>query len=681
MKLKKLFLPAIVMAFFAFAPSTFAATYYCSNSGVVSCEDKHDNIGDFLTAVADNSQYLAVLDFEVLSDYEYVYFSGGEGVEYYIPFYIYEYLIEDSYTADGADEYFYRVNWNNFDENKNMIPDSIETYSNYFNSEVERFVDDYKLERWWSAGKPLAVYLETTGYEGLFGYYSYEPGYEYLVIDVVFYEEETVKATITHELFHAFQDSYVEDPGFLPANFAEGSATMMESKATDADDLTYLDLEGGASALFLPELSVFGGAQDLHTPLYGTFLWYSFLEKEYGKQIVRYMLQTAGEIEQEYSDLDPDYYSYLIVTGALEKVGSNILDAYNAFTAQNYEKDEYIDGDYLPDVPMIRTHDSISGSELVEDRAPALFGSNYIRFEDVEEKNLDYLEVEFSGNQGAAFTVSFLPTIGKNSILMRDVEVFYFEINQGGYIYFEIDPDGNYQDLVMVVSPVDVDYFDTDDIFNDYIYPYEYIYRYSDEVLIDEFEEIEVITGENLIGSGQAQAPFTDVASDGPYAEAIEYLKHTGIVNGYDDGSFRPYNLINRAEMLKILVEGQGVTPSVADYNNCFSDVKTEWYAPYVCYAEASGWVNGYPDGTFKPAQNINYVEALKMLLNSQNIAVPETVSYGLYGLDVNAWYTPYVNTARELGITEESDIDFFDPSELLNRARMAQYLYTAITL
>jgi len=72
-------------------------------------------------------------------------------------------------------------------------------------------------------------------------------------------------------------------------------------------------------------------------------------------------------------------------------------------------------------------------------------------------------------------------------------------------------------------------------------------------------------------------------------AEAINFLKENGIISGYSDGTFKPTNPLNRAELLKILVEGVGYSPDENVYKNCFSDVKEDWYAKYVCYAKEQG--------------------------------------------------------------------------------------------
>lgn len=118
---------------------------------------------------------------------------------------------------------------------------------------------------------------------------------------------------------------------------------------------------------------------------------------------------------------------------------------------------------------------------------------------------------------------------------------------------------------------------------------------------------------------------FSDVPSTHKNRNAIDYLQGAGVINGYADGTFKPENTVNRAELLKILIEGKGINPDGSEYKNCFLDVKEEWFAKYVCYAQEQGWVSGYVDGTFKPAQTVNKAEAIKMLVNSQGYEIPDS--------------------------------------------------------
>jgi len=176
---------------------------------------------------------------------------------------------------------------------------------------------------------------------------------------------------------------------------------------------------------------------------------------------------------------------------------------------------------------------------------------------------------------------------------------------------------------------------------------------------------------------------FSDVDDFHSNVDAIEYLYENGIISGYLDGTFKPEYSVNRAELLKILVGGQGITPDSAEYNNCFPDVTDEWYAPYICYAKDSGWVGGYPDGTFQPANNVNKVEALKMLINSMELdsQLAVLVTEDLFSdTDNSAWYASYVKLAKDIGILEEKG-NIFTPEGNMDRGGICENLFRILVL
>jgi hypothetical protein len=176
-------------------------------------------------------------------------------------------------------------------------------------------------------------------------------------------------------------------------------------------------------------------------------------------------------------------------------------------------------------------------------------------------------------------------------------------------------------------------------------------------------------------------AELNDIGSN-KNQTAIQYLYDNGVISGYPDGTFKPSNIVNRAELLKILVGGMGIQPTTnAGYKNCFPDVKEEWFAPFICYAKQYGWVSGYPDGTFQPAKTVNKVEAIKMLVNSQGYMIPSVVSGVVYNdVDNTAWYAPYVKAAKDKGLLEESSSTFGVTSNM-TRANISENIYRAIII
>ncbi|MFA5843165.1 MAG: S-layer homology domain-containing protein [Candidatus Gracilibacteria bacterium] len=184
---------------------------------------------------------------------------------------------------------------------------------------------------------------------------------------------------------------------------------------------------------------------------------------------------------------------------------------------------------------------------------------------------------------------------------------------------------------------------------------------------------------------------FSDVSSTNENREAIEYLVYNGTLKGYDDSTFRPSNTINRAELMKVLVLSQGIEPDATVYKNCFPDVTTEWFAPYVCYAHEQGWVDGYPDNTFLPANTVNKVEAAKMVINAWGYSdmLPDSLSISKSDLfdDTypSVWYAPYVYLIKSWNLEGEWHIDGsagnFNPADGMERGRAAEYMFRIIVM
>ncbi len=108
------------------------------------------------------------------------------------------------------------------------------------------------------------------------------------------------------------------------------------------------------------------------------------------------------------------------------------------------------------------------------------------------------------------------------------------------------------------------------------------------------------------------------------YQESIEYLESQNVVKWYDDWTFWPDREINRAEILKIILESS-LGNDIQESKNCFPDIQNQRYAKYVCYAKKNNIVKWYDDGTFWPTRNVINAEALKMNLES-------------FGFDEKAW-------------------------------------------
>lgn len=146
-----------------------------------------------------------------------------------------------------------------------------------------------------------------------------------------------------------------------------------------------------------------------------------------------------------------------------------------------------------------------------------------------------------------------------------------------------------------------------------------------------------------------ASAP-TDVVNTKYEAAVTQLMDKIGLA-GYTDGTFRPENPINRAEVCTILVKA--FKPSDADLAaapDVFNDMTAaniSWAKGYVNYGASKKLVTGYGNGIFRPENNVTYNEVATMLVNA----------LGYTDKDLSGtWPANYVAKATELGIYKDVD-------------------------
>jgi len=106
---------------------------------------------------------------------------------------------------------------------------------------------------------------------------------------------------------------------------------------------------------------------------------------------------------------------------------------------------------------------------------------------------------------------------------------------------------------------------------------------------------------------------FTDVAPNAWYKDAVQYAYDNGLMTGVSANEFAPDATTTRAMIVSILARLEGVTSAEAAG---FADVNDEWYATAVNWAANVGVVNGYEDNTFRPNQPITREQLAAILMN-----------------------------------------------------------------
>lgn len=161
---------------------------------------------------------------------------------------------------------------------------------------------------------------------------------------------------------------------------------------------------------------------------------------------------------------------------------------------------------------------------------------------------------------------------------------------------------------------------------------------------------------------------LTDIAET-KYEEAVGRLVGLGVINGFEDHTFRPTENVTRAQFAKMLVTALDLEFNDSATVINFPDVEeTHWANEYIKIAVSNGIIQGYPEGTFMPENPVTYAEAMTMILRAMNLE--ETMSD-------KSWPLGYINEAMEVGLLEL--VDYNEPNVPINRGETAISLFNMI--
>lgn len=173
---------------------------------------------------------------------------------------------------------------------------------------------------------------------------------------------------------------------------------------------------------------------------------------------------------------------------------------------------------------------------------------------------------------------------------------------------------------------------------------------------------------------------FSDVPNSHENYTAIEYLYEKGIVNGYESGDFGPDNVVTRAEAAKMIAGAFSIGHD-GSYSVEFDDVQSsEWFFPYVMGAKEAGIISGHEDGYFRPGDNVNLVETLKMVTLAGDVSVLEEVSEFVFSdVEQDAWYAPHALYARNNNIVWPDESGNLNAGTEMTRGEFSEVIYRMV--
>lgn len=168
---------------------------------------------------------------------------------------------------------------------------------------------------------------------------------------------------------------------------------------------------------------------------------------------------------------------------------------------------------------------------------------------------------------------------------------------------------------------------------------------------------------------------FADVNRNHKNYTAIKYLKDNNILDGYSDGTFKPNGVVNRVEALKMLMLAFDIKVDEGLKAVSFKDTESNaWYIPTLSTAVNKGIVKGYEDGTFKPANIVNKAEYLKILFETTGIKTDVEIIQPYADVGTNLWFAKYAFMANKMNLLDPATRLY--PDRGMTRAEVAETIY-----
>ena len=181
-----------------------------------------------------------------------------------------------------------------------------------------------------------------------------------------------------------------------------------------------------------------------------------------------------------------------------------------------------------------------------------------------------------------------------------------------------------------------------------------------------------------------AQTTFSDVSSNYWASGFIQELASRNVIKGFPDGSFRPNDPVTRAQFAAMIRQAFPNAPKVRSAIN-FTDVPTSyWGYEAIQTAYASGFLAGYPGGSFRPSENIPRAQSLVSLANGLQYASTTSADTTLQlfrdAADIPGYARGSIAAAAERRIVVNyPDVQLLNPNQVATRAEVAAFIYQAL--
>lgn len=211
----------------------------------------------------------------------------------------------------------------------------------------------------------------------------------------------------------------------------------------------------------------------------------------------------------------------------------------------------------------------------------------------------------------------------------------------------------------------------------------------SEEASVESEQEEEVAVEPPELAVEAPEQAFPDIDANYWASPFIEGLRQKDIATGFVDGNFEPEKAVSRSQFAALIARTQsdGALPQDEDAQALsYSDIpQSHPQFDAIGQVTKSGFMNGYPEGDFRPNDSVSKLEVLVAIISGLELDAPsdpEGVLQQYYG-DVDQipdWAYPKLAAATEAGIVvNHDDLQSLKPERAATRAEAASMLYQAL--
>lgn len=215
----------------------------------------------------------------------------------------------------------------------------------------------------------------------------------------------------------------------------------------------------------------------------------------------------------------------------------------------------------------------------------------------------------------------------------------------------------------------------------DYSFQVSQIKVFDKEYKATALEDFDIEIYVSCSGGNCPSKSYSDVDQNAWYHNAVDYVLGNGLMEGYDSKTFDPDGSMTRAMLVTILGRMEGIDPGKYGASG-FKDVKSGvWYAPYVAWASQEKLVEGYEDGTFRPDQQITREEMVTILYrywtaNGNQWKQDVTALKGFQDAKkVSTWALTAMRWAVSMQVINGTGNDMLEPQGVASRAQIAKII------